>query len=96
MPGRIPRSACDTDRTVPGLDARVHDALSYLHAYVLALDAERGRVAARLEVHRDGGAALPGAAELERRHGELTEELEALRTTIEKLREYADPDQRYL
>ena len=84
------------DPTVPGLDARVHDALSCLHAYVLALDAERGRVATRLEVHRDGGVALARVSELEQRHSELTEELNALRTTIDKLREYADPTRRYL
>ena len=88
--------AADADRTVPGLDARIHDALSYLHGYVLALDAERARVAARLEAYREGAAAPPEVSELERRHDALTEELDALRTTIDKLREYADPYRQYL
>ncbi|MGO9974790.1 MAG: hypothetical protein ACLP01_18690 [Solirubrobacteraceae bacterium] len=79
-----------------GLDGRIHDVLSELHAYVLVLDAERHRLVARLEVLRDSGAAPPERVELERRHCELTEELDALRATIDKLREYADPDGQYL
>lgn len=94
--GHARRCVPDADSTVPGLNARIHDALSYLHAYVLALDAERQRLDTRLAVHRDVGADLADVAELEQRHCELTEELAALRTTIEKLREYADPDRQYL
>jgi ABC-type phosphate transport system auxiliary subunit len=90
------RSSSDADPAVLRLDARIDDALSYLHAYVLALDAERGRLAARLEAHRADAAAPSEVSELEQRHGELTEELDALRTTIDKLREYADPNRRYL
>jgi hypothetical protein len=81
---------------VRGLDRWIHDVLSDLYAYVLVLDAERHRLAARLEVLRDSGVAPPERVELERRHCELTEELDALRATIGKLREYADPDGQYL
>ena len=72
-----------------GLDRRMHDALTDLHTYVLALDAERQRLSDRVTeltklVSQEG-------AVLDRRRGEITEELEALRATILALRECADP-----
>ncbi len=96
VPGNNGRSLPAAARTVRRLDRRIHDVLSDRYAYVLVLDAERHRLAARLEVLRDSGAARPERFELERRLGELTEELDALRATIGKLREYADPDGQYL
>ncbi|MGA2926073.1 MAG: hypothetical protein ABSG43_08775 [Solirubrobacteraceae bacterium] len=45
---------------------------------------------------RGTDATAPERAQLQRRHDELAEELDALRGTIAKLRAYADPDGRYL
>ena len=42
------------------------------------------------------GAGTPERSALGRRYVELTEEIDALRGTIEKLRAYADPDREYL
>jgi hypothetical protein len=96
VPGDKFHSAPGNDPLVPGLDPRIHDALSDLHAYVLVLDADWRRVAARLELSRGTDATAPERAQLQRRHDELAEELDALRGTIAKLRAYADPDGLYL
>jgi hypothetical protein len=67
----------------------MHDALNDLHAYVLALDAERQHL---------GGCVNPlaklvsqEADELVRRRAEITEELSAVRTMMTTFRAVADP-----
>jgi hypothetical protein len=67
----------------------MHDALNDLHAYVLALDAERQRL---------DGCANPlttlvsqEGVELARRRAEITEELSAVRTLLTTFRACADP-----
>ena len=82
-------SGAEEGRSLPGLDPRMHDALSDLHAYVLALDAERERLGDRVTeltklVSQEG-------VELTRRQAEVTEELDALRATLVALRACADP-----
>jgi hypothetical protein len=77
------------ERSQPGLDPRMHDALSDLHAYVLAMDAERQRLGDRVtelakRVSQEG-------VELARRRAEITGELDALRATLLALRACADP-----
>jgi hypothetical protein len=72
-----------------GLDPRMHDALTDMHTYVLALDAERQRLGDRITelsklVSREG-------AVLDRRRCEIAEELDALRETLIALRACADP-----
>jgi hypothetical protein len=81
--------APDTRRMVAGLDPRMHDALTDLHTYVLALDAERQRLGDRVteltKLVSEEGAVL------DRRRGEIAEELDALRETLIALRACADP-----
>jgi hypothetical protein len=72
-----------------GVDPGMHDALTDLHTYVLALDAEHHRLGDRVTeltklVSREG-------AVLEDRRGEIAEELDALRATLVALRACADP-----
>ena len=72
-----------------GLDPGMHDALTDLHTYVLALDAERQSLGVRVTeltkmVSQEG-------AVLHRRRAEIAEELEALRATLIALRACADP-----
>ena len=67
----------------------MHDALTDLHTYVLALDAERQRLGDRVTelaklVSQEG-------AVLDRRRAEIAEELDALRATLVALRACADP-----
>jgi hypothetical protein len=71
------------------LDPRMHDALTDLHTYVLALDAERRRLGDRVmeltKVVSQEGAVLT------RQRVEIAEELDALRATLVALRACADP-----
>jgi hypothetical protein len=72
-----------------GIDPRMHDALTDLHTYVLALDAERQRLGERVTeltklVSQEG-------AVLDRRRGEIAEELDAVQATLLALRACADP-----
>jgi hypothetical protein len=87
--GGMGHTAPDTRRMAAGLDPRMHDALTDLHTYVLALDAEHQRLGDRVAeltklVSQEG-------AVLDHRRGEIAEELEALRATILALRACADP-----
>jgi ABC-type transporter Mla subunit MlaD len=79
----------DVRRMPAGVDPHMHDALTDLHTYVLALDAERQRLGDRITelanlVSQEG-------AVLDRRRSEITEELDALRATLRALRACADP-----
>jgi hypothetical protein len=72
-----------------GVDPHMHDALTDLHTYVLALDAERQRLGDR--VTELANLVSQEGAVLHRRRGEITEELDALRATLNALRACADP-----
>lgn len=74
----------------------MHDALTDLHSYVLALDAERERVKNRLAETDDFSADVQARLALDSRRGEIDEELEALRATIVALRQLADPAGEFL
>jgi coenzyme F420-reducing hydrogenase gamma subunit len=81
--------AHDGRRMPSGLNPRMHDALTDLHTYVLALDAERQRLGDRVTelaklVSQEG-------AVLDHRRTEIAEELDALRETLVALRACADP-----
>ena len=78
------------------LDQHTYDALCDLHACVLVLDNERRRLSCRLNALPRPGAILLERADLERRHGQLTEELEVLQATIKRLRASVDPESKYL
>ena len=72
------------------VDPHMHCALTDLHAYVLALDAERDRLG-------DGGHPLTSLvgredAELALLRAELAEESGAVRTMLTTLRACADPE----
>ena len=67
----------------------MHDALTDMHAYVLALDAERQRLGDR--VRELTALVSQEGAVLDRRRGEIAEELDALRATLIALRACADP-----
>ena len=87
--GGTGHGAPDGRRMPAGVDPRMHAALTDLHTYVLALDAERQRLGERVTeltklVSREG-------AVLDRRRGEIGEELDALRATLIALRACADP-----
>ena len=82
-------SAADAQRMPAGVNPRMHAALTDLHTYVLALDAERQRLGDRVTeltklVSQEG-------AVLDHRRGEIAEELDALRATLAALRACADP-----
>jgi hypothetical protein len=74
-----------------GLAPRMHDALTDLHAYVLVLDAEWQRLGDRVDELAQSDVPSPDRVDLERRRAEITEELDALRSTIAALRARADP-----
>ncbi|MBV9000303.1 MAG: hypothetical protein JO304_14670 [Solirubrobacterales bacterium] len=78
------------------MDQHTYDALCDLHACVLVLDNERRRLSCRLNALPRPGAILLERADLERRHGQLTDELEALQATIKRLRASVDPESKYL
>ena len=91
-PGRGIYRAAETERErrLANVDPYMHCALTDLHAYVLALDAERHRLG-------DGGLLLTQLvsredAELVLLRVELTEELGAVRTMLATLRGFADPE----
>jgi len=71
--------------------ARIRDALAELHAYVLALDAERHRIRSRMTRLSRTGERSEKLARLRRRRLEIGEQLELLDATITALRELADP-----
>jgi hypothetical protein len=80
----------------PRFDAGMSAALTDMHAYALALDAEAGRLSAR--ICRLAEAPAPGR-ELERLTDEraaLSAEAGLLRSAIDALRRLADPGGRYL
>jgi hypothetical protein len=68
--------------TAPGLDPRMHSAVTDLLAYVLVLDAERQR----LHAYASDVTELRDRVELERRTGEIANELEAMREIVAALR----------
>lgn len=75
---------------LPGVDPHMHRALTDLHAYLLALDAERDRLG-------DGGHLLTSlvgreGSELALLRAELAEESGAVRTMLTALRACADPE----
>jgi hypothetical protein len=72
-----------------GLDLGMRDALTDLHTYVLALDAERQSLGDRA-TELTKLASQEGAV-LDRRRGEIAEEMDALRATLIALRACADP-----
>jgi hypothetical protein len=67
----------------------MHDALTDLHAYVLALDAERQRLGEHAEELTR--RATQDGVELARRRSEISEELDAMRAMVATLRNCADP-----
>ena len=69
-----------------GLDPQMHDALTDLHIYALALDAEREELGDPVM-----GLLSTEAAALGQRRAEISEEREALRATVIALRACADP-----
>ena len=80
----------EPERRLPGVDPRMHRALTDLHAYVLALDAERHRLG-------DPGHLLTSLvgrrdAELALLQAELAEESGAVRAMLTALRACADPE----
>ncbi|MBV9915217.1 MAG: hypothetical protein JO153_01850 [Solirubrobacterales bacterium] len=79
-----------------GVDEQTLSALCDLHALVLVLDAERRRLAARLDALPGPGAVPLQRGGLERRYKELSEELAALQATITRLRFQIDPESEYL
>jgi hypothetical protein len=67
----------------------MHDALTDLHTYVLALDAEHQRLGDR--VMELAKLVSQEGAVLDRRRVEIAEELDALRSALIALRACADP-----
>ena len=74
----------------------MHDALTDLHAYVLALDADRQRIRDQLMKLGESTADRDRRAELDLRRTELDEEVNALQATVLALRQLADPAARFL
>lgn len=72
------------------VDARIWDALTDFYTYVLVLDAEWRQLGQQLDTPGGGTSVSPDRAGLERRHHEITEELDALRDAIAMLRQHAD------
>lgn len=70
---------------------RVRDALTELHAYVLVLDGELGRVEHRVATLPRSGAEAIEVDDLRRRRTELAAQLELLARMIVALRAAADP-----
>jgi hypothetical protein len=83
--GATSHGAVDRRSMPAGLDPRMHDALTDLHTYALALDAERERLSDRVAQLISQGALLDD------RRAAISEELEALRATVIALRACADP-----
>ncbi len=73
-----------------GVGSRIWDALTDLYTYVLVLDAEWRQLGQHLAALASNGSASPERPKLERRHHEITEELDALRGAIAMLRAHAD------
>ncbi len=73
-----------------GGDSRIWDAVTDLSTYVLVLDAESRQLGERLAALAGDDAASPERTQLERRHQEIDEKLEALRGAIAMLRALAD------
>jgi hypothetical protein len=79
----------------PRFDARMSAALTDMHAYALALDAEADRVSVR--IRRLGESAAPGElAHLTAERAAIGAEAGLLRSAIDALRRLADPGGRYL
>jgi hypothetical protein len=74
---------------LPGIDPRMHDALTDLHTYALVLDAEWRRMGEQAAGLRSINSA--DVTEIEVRRAQVAEELEVLRATIAALRAKADP-----
>lgn len=89
--GGVYRAAgTDHQSRLPIVDPHMHEALTDLHAYVLALDAERERMGNGVNplskfVFHDG-------VELARLRAEIADELSAVRTMLTTLRACADPE----
>jgi hypothetical protein len=73
------------------IDPHLHEALTDLHLYVLVVDAERQRIAQRLESLGGSSSDDGTRAELERQHAAIVEELDALRSMLIALRLRVDP-----
>jgi hypothetical protein len=76
--------------------ARIRDALTELHAYVLVVDAELTKTESRLVELDRSGEQTHELPELRRRRTELTQQLDLLDKTISELRSATDPAGRYL
>jgi hypothetical protein len=101
-PRRRRRTHSDNANLPPGVDPGAHQALTDLHAYVLALVAERDGLERRLrELHAPSATApqLDAGSELvdlRRRRSEIAAQLDVVRRTIAALCAHADPGGRYL
>jgi hypothetical protein len=73
-----------------GLDPRVHDALTDLHAYALLMDSQCELLGGRIESLARSDEQSEECLELMRRRAQLGDELSALREVIARLREEAD------
>lgn len=96
MPKQSHHGNADDAARERGVDKQTLSALCDLHACVLVLDAERRRLAARLEALPGPGVVPLPRGDLERRYAELSQELAALQATIARLRFQVDPDSEYL
>jgi ABC-type phosphate transport system auxiliary subunit len=96
MSNQSPDGNADDPARDRGVDEQTLSALSDLHACVLVLDAERRRLAARLDALPGPGVVPLQRGDLERRYTELSEELAALQATIARLRFQVDPESEYL
>jgi hypothetical protein len=76
---------------VPGIDARLHEALIDLHTYILVLDAERQRLQEQLATLGAAEADVPLRADLERQRAAMDEDLGTLHAMLVALRSDADP-----
>lgn len=97
------RKASSSVRPMLAVDQGSHDALTDLHVYRLALEAERQLADERINTLASESSAPSGPvpagnelAELRRRRVELAAQLDVVRATIAALRAHADPERRHL
>jgi hypothetical protein len=74
----------------------MHDALTDLYAYALALDAEWRQLSEDLEEFARARVGSPEDPSMELRLEQMREELDALRAVIAVFRDQADPGGTYL
>ena len=80
----------------PRFDARMSAALTDMHAYALALDAEADRLSARIRGLAERAAPGGELEQLTAERAAIGAEGGLLRSAIDALRRLADPDGRYL